>query len=162
MDQIYRRSAKQIMGEYGVNRDGLSQEQVNAQRLTHGENVLSEEKKKRPVIVFLEQFKDLLVIIRHIDEHFSGDCSTAALEREFAGSIRVIGHDAGVHVLGELCGMDAAACSRAARDAGILLPTLAEYSREADVRDAVVFHYAGMCEEDIDAAIRLLAAALRS
>ena len=90
------------------------------------------------------------------------DTLIAALDREFAGSIRVIGHDAGVHVLGELCGMDAAACSRAARDAVILLPTLAEYSREADVRDAVVFHYAGMCEEDIDAAIRLLAAALRS
>ena len=63
MDHIYRQSAKQIMGHYGVNRDGLSTEQVASQRQKHGENALAEEKKKSALLVFLEQFKDLLVII---------------------------------------------------------------------------------------------------
>ncbi len=63
MDQMFRRTAQQIMEQFGVTREGLSQQQVEKQRQTYGENVLAEEKKKSALVVFLEQFKDLLVII---------------------------------------------------------------------------------------------------
>ncbi len=63
MDQMFRRTAQQIMEQFGVTREGLSADQVEKQRQTYGENALAEEKKKSPLIVFLEQFKDLLVII---------------------------------------------------------------------------------------------------
>lgn len=51
------------MEQFGVTAEGLSQQQVEKQRQTYGENVLAEEKKKSALMVFLEQFKDLLVII---------------------------------------------------------------------------------------------------
>ncbi len=63
MDQMFRRTAQQIMEQFGVTKDGLSKEQVEKQRQTYGENALAEEKKKSALVVFLEQFKDLLVII---------------------------------------------------------------------------------------------------
>ena len=63
MEPIYRRSVKEIMDGYNVSRSGLTPQQVDAQRQTYGENALAEEKKKNVVVVFLEQFRDLLVII---------------------------------------------------------------------------------------------------
>lgn len=63
MEQMFRRTAQQIMEQFGVTAEGLSQQQVEKQRQTYGENVLAEEKKKSALMVFLEQFKDLLVII---------------------------------------------------------------------------------------------------
>ncbi|MEE1392664.1 MAG: cation-translocating P-type ATPase [Negativibacillus sp.] len=63
MEQMFRRTAQQIMEQFGVTAEGLSQQQVEKQRQTYGENVLAEEKKKSVLVVFLEQFKDLLVII---------------------------------------------------------------------------------------------------
>lgn len=63
MEQMFRRTAQQIMEQFGVTTEGLSQQQVEKQRQTYGENVLAEEKKKSALVVFLEQFKDLLVII---------------------------------------------------------------------------------------------------
>ncbi len=63
MEQMFRRTAQQIMEQFGVTAEGLSQQQVEKQRQTYGENVLAEEKKKSALVVFLEQFKDLLVII---------------------------------------------------------------------------------------------------
>ena len=63
MEQMFRRNAQQIMEQFGVTAEGLSQQQVEKQRQTYGENVLAEEKKKSALVVFLEQFKDLLVII---------------------------------------------------------------------------------------------------
>ncbi len=82
----------------------------------------------------------------------------AALSREFGDRIRVIGHDAGVHVLGELHGLPLRDVLEAARDASILLPSLGDYSHSADARDALVFNFAGMREDDLDAAITRLAA----
>lgn len=63
MEQMFRRTAQQIMEQFEVTAEGLSQQQVEKQRQTYGENVLAEEKKKSALVVFLEQFKDLLVII---------------------------------------------------------------------------------------------------
>ena len=63
LDQVFRMEASQVMEQFGVGRDGLSDAQVAQQRQTYGENALAEEQKKGLVQVFLEQFKDLLVII---------------------------------------------------------------------------------------------------
>lgn len=63
MEQMFRRTAQQVLEQFGVTKDGLTQAQVEKQRQTYGENALAEEKKKSPIVVFLEQFKDLLVII---------------------------------------------------------------------------------------------------
>ena len=63
MDQMFRKTAQQVLDQFGVTKDGLRQAQVEKQRQTYGENALAEEKKKSPLVVFLEQFKDLLVII---------------------------------------------------------------------------------------------------
>lgn len=62
-NQMFRHDAKEIMEQFQVGRDGLSTAQVEQQRCTYGDNVLAEEQKKSVIQVFLEQFKDLLVII---------------------------------------------------------------------------------------------------
>ena len=62
-NQMFRHDAKEIMEQFQVGRDGLSTAQVEQQRRTYGDNVLAEEQKKSVIQVFLEQFKDLLVII---------------------------------------------------------------------------------------------------
>ncbi|MBQ8598620.1 MAG: HAD-IC family P-type ATPase, partial [Oscillospiraceae bacterium] len=60
---MFRMDAHEIMEQFNVGRDGLSDARVSQQRQTYGENALAEEKKKGVIQVFLEQFKDLLVII---------------------------------------------------------------------------------------------------
>ena len=59
----YNKNAAEIFQEFQSNPNGLSEEQVVANREKHGENKLYEKKKKSVLQVFLEQFKDLLVII---------------------------------------------------------------------------------------------------
>ena len=63
MDQMFRRTATEVLNHFNVSEEGLSDAQVAKQRETYGENALAEEKKKSPLVVFLEQFKDLMVII---------------------------------------------------------------------------------------------------
>lgn len=63
MDKFFNRSKEELLNHFNVSLDGLSDSQVTENRLVHGQNVLAEGKKKSPLIVFLEQFKDLLVII---------------------------------------------------------------------------------------------------
>lgn len=70
MEQMFRRTALQVLEQFGVTKDGLTQAQVEKQRQTYGENALAEEKKKSPIVVFLEQFKDLLVIILTLQQSF--------------------------------------------------------------------------------------------
>jgi Ca2+-transporting ATPase len=42
---------------------GLSEKDVNAQRKIYGENVLEMSKKKSPILMFLQQFTDIMVIV---------------------------------------------------------------------------------------------------
>ena len=55
--------SKEVMRSLGTPREGLSSEKVIENRERYGENRLNEEKSKSPVLVFLSQFKDFLVII---------------------------------------------------------------------------------------------------
>ena len=59
----YSKNAEEVLKEFHSQPQGLSSEQVLANREAYGENKLYEKKKKSIVTIFLEQFKDLLVII---------------------------------------------------------------------------------------------------
>ena len=62
MKEIYRLEKEELFQEYGSD-TGLTSAQVQEHLEKYGENVLEETGKKSTFAVFLEQFKDLLVII---------------------------------------------------------------------------------------------------
>ena len=53
MEQMFRRTAQQVLDQFGVTRQGLTTEQVEKQRATYGENALTEGQKKGPLVVHL-------------------------------------------------------------------------------------------------------------
>lgn len=63
MKEWYLSSGNEVMEKMEVTQGGLSSRQVEERREQFGENALRESGKKRALQVFLEQFKDLLVII---------------------------------------------------------------------------------------------------
>ncbi len=56
-------SARQAMAAFGTGSDGLTDEQITQNRERYGANHLQEVKKQGIFMIFLSQFKDLLVII---------------------------------------------------------------------------------------------------
>lgn len=60
---FYNKSSEEVLKELESSTDGLSEAQVTDHREKYGENKLQEKKKKSTLLVFAEQFKDLLVII---------------------------------------------------------------------------------------------------
>ncbi len=63
MKEIYQMSPEEILRQTNSNINGLSEEQVKAHREKYGWNELNEGKQKSVFQIFLEQFKDFLVII---------------------------------------------------------------------------------------------------
>ncbi|WP_320977971.1 cation-translocating P-type ATPase [Hungatella effluvii] len=63
MKQMYEKDVAQVMEELGAVETGLRSEEVAERQNTYGRNELEEVKPVHPFIVFLSQFKDLLVII---------------------------------------------------------------------------------------------------
>ncbi|MEG0156198.1 MAG: HAD-IC family P-type ATPase, partial [Anaerovoracaceae bacterium] len=59
----YNKEVEAVYKEFDTSSDGLTEEQVQKSREKYGENKLEEKKKKSIFQIFLEQFKDLLVII---------------------------------------------------------------------------------------------------
>lgn len=59
----YRNTPEQSLQSLGSTHNGLSTQEATARAAQYGPNKLSEGKKKSTLQVFLEQFKDLLVII---------------------------------------------------------------------------------------------------
>ncbi len=59
----YNRSARDALCQTGSSKDGLTAAQVKKAREAYGPNSLTETKKKSLPVIFLEQFKDLLVLI---------------------------------------------------------------------------------------------------
>lgn len=59
----YLKSKEQIFSETGTSADGLTSEQAKVNSEKYGKNELAGEKKKSVFLIFLEQFKDFLVII---------------------------------------------------------------------------------------------------
>lgn len=63
MSEWYRIAAEQVLEHLKVGKSGLTEQQVLEIRRAEGENALEEGERKKAWQVFLEQFKDLLVII---------------------------------------------------------------------------------------------------
>lgn len=63
MAEMYQKSKTWVMEQVKASENGLSEKQVLEARNTYGYNELVEEKKKSSLLIFLEQFKDFLVII---------------------------------------------------------------------------------------------------
>ena len=55
--------SQEVMNCFGTPIDGLTPEKVIENREKYGENKLKEEKAKSPVLIFISQFKDFLVMI---------------------------------------------------------------------------------------------------
>lgn len=61
MNNFYSKTSKEVMKHFNVSSEGLTNEQYEEALNKYGYNELTEKKKKGVLIVFLEQFKDLLV-----------------------------------------------------------------------------------------------------
>ena len=63
MKEWYLEQKKNVLEELETKESGLTKEEVAERLKKYGENKLREEKQKSVIVIFLEQFKDLLVII---------------------------------------------------------------------------------------------------
>ncbi len=63
MEKFFSKTSKDVLKNFNVTKEGLTDKQVAESIEKNGYNELTEKKKKSLLIVFLEQFKDLLVVI---------------------------------------------------------------------------------------------------
>ena len=61
MDKFFSKSSREVLKHFNVDKNGLDDNKIKSAIETHGYNELTEKKKKSVFVVFLEQFKDLLV-----------------------------------------------------------------------------------------------------
>lgn len=76
MAAYFNQSAESVLKALDTQMEGLQDSQVTERRQKYGDNTLTETKRKSPIVVFLEQFKDLLVgilIVAAIISMFSGE-----------------------------------------------------------------------------------------
>lgn len=72
MEKFTSKSVSETLDNLGTQREGLSEQEASLRQEKYGKNVLAEGKKKKIWQVFLEQFKDLLVVILMIAAIISG------------------------------------------------------------------------------------------
>lgn len=70
--EFYQKSKDEILSELNSGKGGLTTAQADESRKKYGKNALAEEKRKSPMLIFLEQYKDFLVIILIIAALISG------------------------------------------------------------------------------------------
>lgn len=63
MSNFYHKSSEDVLEELAVSKSGLNDGEVEQRQLEYGYNEITEAKRKNVFQVFLEQFKDFLVII---------------------------------------------------------------------------------------------------
>lgn len=68
----YQMKKEAVMEAFGTNENGLTQRQAEENQKKFGKNEIAEGKKKNPFPLFLEQYKDFLVIILIIAAVISG------------------------------------------------------------------------------------------
>lgn len=61
MENFFSKTSKETLDHFDVTKNGLSDSQVKSTFDVYGYNELTEKKKKSTLVVFLEQFQDLLV-----------------------------------------------------------------------------------------------------
>lgn len=79
MKPVYQQTAQELLQRFNSRQTGLTNEEAEALRRQYGPNQLTEEKPKPLLFVFLEQFKDLLVlilIVAAIISWFSGNAES--------------------------------------------------------------------------------------
>lgn len=59
----FNKTGEETLKEFNSSRTGLEEKTIEENREKYGENKLEEKKKKSTFVIFMEQFKDLLVII---------------------------------------------------------------------------------------------------
>ncbi len=69
---FYQKSIEETLSALGSSADGISTESAKENLKKYGENKLMDKKNDTPVVVFLKQFRDLLVIILIIAAVISG------------------------------------------------------------------------------------------
>ena len=82
MKEIYQSSVKEVLGQMGSREEGLTIKEVEKSREQCGWNELAEGKKKSVLQIFMEQYKDFLVIILIASAIISGilgDAESAAV-----------------------------------------------------------------------------------
>lgn len=63
MSERYRQKPEELYSEFNSSENGLTSQQAEKNSEKYGKNQISEGKKKSALVIFLEQFKDFLVII---------------------------------------------------------------------------------------------------
>jgi len=63
MKDFYSKSKEELLGYFDTSELGLKKENLEKLKEEYGENVLKSKEKKTAIAIFLEQFKDFLVII---------------------------------------------------------------------------------------------------
>ena len=63
MKDFYLRSKDELFGYFDTSEQGLGEKELENLREKYGENILNAKEKKSALVIFLEQFKDFLVII---------------------------------------------------------------------------------------------------
>ncbi len=79
---MYRKEKEEVLKAFGTKEEGLTEGQRRKNREKYGKNKLVDDGKKSPLLIFLEQFKDFLVIILIISAVISGilrDMGSAAV-----------------------------------------------------------------------------------
>ncbi len=61
--EVYNKTCDELLKELSSSSLGLDESKIKENRKKYGENILKEKKKKKKVQVFLEQYKNLLVIL---------------------------------------------------------------------------------------------------
>lgn len=69
---LYQKNVNEVLKECQTSAQGLTKQEVESRHQKYGLNEISEGKKKSPFIIFLSQFKDLLVIILIVAAFISG------------------------------------------------------------------------------------------
>ena len=68
----YQKSIEETLKETQTTVEGLSSQEASLRQAKYGKNELAEKKKESPILIFLKQFQDLLVIILIIAAIISG------------------------------------------------------------------------------------------
>lgn len=139
MKEMYQLSVAEVLESVGGREEGLTEKEVKKQREIYGFNELAEGKKKSTLRIFLEQFKDFLVMILIFSAVISGvlgDAESAAVIlivitiNAILGTVQTVKAEQSLQSLKKLSGPEA----KVLRDGtAVLLPT-----REIVVGDTVL------------------------
>ena len=72
MEKYYNLSVEEIEKEFNTNKEGLSNQEYDLRIEKYGFNELTEKKKESILVKFIEQFKDMMVLVLIIASIISG------------------------------------------------------------------------------------------